>query len=129
MTDRIVNELVTFVCPACGCSVRGLRRNWTRIVPECTCAEEGQRQSMLQVWPAPSPWISVEGMPDDAGQCLVEASTSYGPPPSVFTAWRREGRWAWASSAAFWYATPTRYMPIPSTEEVADAATNDNDAG
>ena len=119
MSDKAVNELVTFMCTACGKSVRGLRRNWTRIVPECTCAEEGHRQSMLQVWPAPSPWVSVEGMPDDAGQCLVEAASANGP-SKMFMARRKEGRWWWASSAAFWYATPTRYMPIPSTEEVAD---------
>ena len=127
MTDKVLYQ-----CPECG-NVRLVSGPVDAPNAGRICQSgEGEAlclASMLQVWPVPSAWISVEGMPDDAGQCLVEASTSYGPPPSVFMAWRREGRWAWASSAAFWYATPTRYMPIPSTEEVADAVANDNDAG
>ena len=116
MTDKVLYE-----CPECG-NVRLVEGpidepNAGRIC-QAGRGSELCLASMVQVWPAPSGWISVEGMPDDVGPCLVWVTFPKGNGGADwFRADRASGKWRWASSAAFWYGTPTHYQPGPSAPE------------
>ena len=102
-----------WVCLNCGSVEWHLRGEGKAILCECVA---GVWTTMVQVWPAPSGWISVVGMPDNAGKCVVLVAFPDGFRDS-FLAKRHEGEWWVASSAAFWHGTPTYYMPVPTAPE------------
>ena len=49
---------------------------------------------------------------DYQGRCLVYARSEDGALRS-FLVNRHDGKWRHASSAAFWYAVPIYWMPVP----------------
>ena len=108
MSDKV------YQCPRCGHVCLG--EGDAPVCTECFLSNVTREPAlMVQVCPAPG-WISVEGMPDDVGKCVVLVAFPDGYADS-FLAKRHEGEWWVASSAAFWHGVPTHYMPVPTAPE------------
>ena len=105
-----MSDKVLYQCARCG-NVR-LLESFDGLLRFCSDGHE--KETMHQVWP--SGWISVEGMPDNTGGCVVLVVFPDGFRDS-FLAKRHAGEWWVASSAAFWHGTPTYYMPVPTAPE------------